>query len=50
MTNESAILMILAINSPKWMPSFLKRWWINRQLRKIESEESSEDGIDNEYE
>ena len=49
MNDEYIVLLMLAQNVPKWMPRFLKNWWINRQLRKIKPKESSDEGIDDEY-
>lgn len=44
MNDEYIVLLMLAQNVPKWMPQFLKNWWINRQLRKIKRNSDDQQG------
>lgn len=44
MNDEYIVLLMLAQNVPKWMPRFLKNWWINRQLRKIKRNSDDQQG------
>lgn len=44
MNDEYMVLLMLAQNVPKWMPRFLKNWWINRQLRKIKRNSDDQQG------